>query len=148
MTQSAALGWNLAMSAGACAASWALLSPRFALSLALGALLESVNFRFLWAASSRILLTGAPGAGPAVGAFGLRFLLLGAALFAALRAGADPVGLVLGLSLMMPAVLLVAWRARPEPAPISAVPPPDDASWDEWNPWLARERDPDREEDA
>src|SRR5260221_6801022 len=38
---------NLALSAGATAASWWLVSPVFALSLGFGALLETVNFRGL-----------------------------------------------------------------------------------------------------
>ena len=141
MTEGAALGWNLAFCAGAVASGYALVSPRFATSLALGALLESLNFRFLWRASQRILLAGAPGAGPVLGAFGLRFALLAVALWAALRAGADEVGLVVGLSLIVPAVVLAAWRARPEPGPAGSAPPPDDPSWDAWDPWRARERE-------
>jgi hypothetical protein len=140
MTEGATLGWNLAFCAGAVAAGFELVSPRFAASLALGALLETLNFRFLWRASQRILLAGAP-SGAALGAFGLRFALLAVALWAALRAGADEVGLVIGLSLMVPAVVLAAWRARPAPGPAGAAPPPDDPSWDAWNPWLARERE-------
>jgi hypothetical protein len=140
MTEGTALGWNLALCAGAVAAGFELVSPRFAASLALGALLESLNFRILWRASRRALLAGAP-TGAALGAFGLRFALLAVALWAALRAGADGVGLVIGLSLMVPAVVLTAWRARPAPGPAAAGPPPDDPSWDAWNPWLARERE-------
>lgn len=140
MTEGATLGWNLAFCAGAVAAGYELVSPRFAASLALGALLETLNFRFLWRASQRILLAGAP-AGAVLGAFGLRFALLALALWAALRAGADEVGLVIGLSLMVPAVVLAAWRARPAPGPAGDAPPPDDPSWDAWNPWLARERE-------
>jgi hypothetical protein len=140
MTEGATLGWNLAFCAGAVAAGYELVSPRFAASLALGALLETLNFRFLWRASQRILLAGSP-AGAVLGAFGLRFALLALALWAALRAGADEVGLVIGLSLMVPAVVLAAWRARPAPGPAGEAPPPDDPSWDAWNPWLARERE-------
>lgn len=147
LTERAALGWNLAFCAGAVAAGYALVSPRFAASLALGAVLESANFNFLWRASERTLLAGGSGAGPALGAFALRFVLLGGALWTALRAGADPVGLVVGLSLMVPAIVLAAWRARPVPGPLAAAPPPDDPSWDEWNPWLARERELPAEED-
>jgi len=147
LTEGAALGWNLAFCAGAVAAGYALVSPRFAESLGLGALLESANFRFLWRGSRRILLAGGSGAGPALGAFVLRFVLLGGALWAALRAGADPAGLVVGLSLMVPAIVLAAWRARPEPGPAAPAPPPEDPSWDEWNPWLARERELPAEED-
>ena len=140
MTEGATLGWNLAFCAGAVAAGFELVSPRFAASLALGALLETLNFRFLWRASQRVLLARAP-AGAVLGAFGLRFALLALALWAALRAGADEVGLVIGLSLMVPAVVLAAWRARPAPGPAGGAPPPDDPSWDAWNPWLARERE-------
>jgi len=147
MTKSAVLRWNLAFSAGATAASFALLSPRFATSLALGALLETVNFRTLYHASERVLLMGGGASGAAVGAFGLRFVLLAAVLWVALGAGAHPVGLVVGLSLVVPAVLLAAWRARPGDGPSGPVPPPDDPSWDAWNPWLARERTPSEEEE-
>ena len=38
---------NLALSAGAVAASYALVSPAFATSLAVGALIETLNFRHL-----------------------------------------------------------------------------------------------------
>jgi hypothetical protein len=44
----AVLGISLVFSAGAAAASWALVSPRFAGSLALGAALEALNFRALF----------------------------------------------------------------------------------------------------
>ncbi len=141
--------WNLAFSAGACAASWWLVSPLFAASLALGAGLEIMNFRALWRSSERVLLGKGPASAAAMGAFGLRFVLLGAALWVALDAGAHPVGLVVGLSLMVPAVVLAAWQHRPLPQSAPAL-APDDPSWDEWNPWLARERTPgaDEEEDA
>ena len=79
----------------------------------------------------------------------MRFLFLGLAMYVALSAGANPFGLVLGLSMIVPSVIWVAWRQVPV-VPLSAtgdVPPPDDPSWDEWNPWLARERDPTEESD-
>jgi len=139
MRQSSVLGWNLAFSAGACAATWATVSPRFAASLALGTALEVMNFRALYGFSERALLRS-NAAGAAVGAFGLRFVLLGAALWVALAVGAHPVGLLVGLSLVIPAVLLAAWRARPQVVEGLAEPLPEDPSWDEWNPWLARER--------
>jgi hypothetical protein len=140
LTQGAVLGWNLAFSAGACALSFALVSPRFALGLAVGALLEAANFRSLWRSCERIFLSGAPGAGPAVATFGLRFALLGAVIFLVLRAGVNAAGLLVGLSLVIPAAVLAAWRARP---PILADAPAlaqGDGEWDRWNPWLARER--------
>jgi hypothetical protein len=146
LRQSAVMRWNLAFCAGTLAASWAFVSPRFAGSVALGALLETVNFRALWSHSAAVLGTGRPGA-LAVAGFGLRFVLLAGVLFVALRAGAHPVGLVLGLSIIVPSVLVAGWQARPQPGPPTPVPPPDDPSWDEWNPWLAREREAEEEED-
>lgn len=151
MQQGSVLGWNLAFSAAATAASYALLSPRFAFALALGAALEVVNFRSLFSSCQRIFGMGAEGvggAGPAVGAFGVRFVLLAAVLFFALRAGLHPVGLVVGLSLIMPAVVIAAWRARPAIDPNAPALPDDDPLWDTWNPWLAHENAPaDDEED-
>jgi hypothetical protein len=140
-------GLNLGLSAGAVAISWLLLSPLFAVSLAAGAALEAANFRALRRSCQTIFRSGVSGSGPAVGAFGLRFVLLAAAVGLALHLGAHPVGLVVGLSLIVPSAIIAAWMARPEPAPALPAPPPDDPSWDEWNPWLARERERDAEED-
>jgi len=140
-------GLNLSLSAGAVAVSWVLLSPLFAASLAAGAVLEAVNFRSMRRSCQAIFQSGVSAGGPAVTAFGLRFVLLGAAVGLALYVGAHPVGLVIGLSLIVPSVVIAAWMARPEPAPAAPAPPPDDPSWDEWNPWLARVREPDDEED-
>ena len=148
LTQGSVMGWNLAFSAGACAVSAAAISPRFAAGLAIGALLEAVNFRSLFRSAERALLAGGAGAGVAVASFGLRFVLLGAMIFLALRAGFHPVGLLVGLSLIVPASLLAAWRARPGIDPSAPALEPDDPSWDRWNPWLARERDETEEEEA
>ena len=140
---------NFAFSAGAIAASYALVSPRFAGGVAVGALLETVNLRALWRSAERVF-DAAAGAGPAVAGFGLRFALLVAAIGGVLWAGVHPIGLVVGLSLMVPTVVWVAWRSRPEPGPLpepGPVPPPDDPSWDDWIPWLARERRRDPEDD-
>jgi hypothetical protein len=143
----AVLGYSLAFSAGATAASWALVSPRFAGSLALGAALEAVNFRTLFRYWTGALL-GAERIGlAAFGSFGLRFVALGGCVWAALALGAHPVGLLVGLSLVVPAALLAAWRARPAPDPAAPALGPDDPSWEAWNPWLARERDPADDED-
>lgn len=141
ISKSMVLGWNWVFCAGASAASLALVSPRFAASLLLGAALETLNFRSFWRSSERLF--GLENASRvALGAFGLRFVLLAAALYFALQVGAHPVGLVVGLSMIIPAVVLAAWRARPEPGVALPPPPPDDPSWDEWNPWTARERAP------
>jgi len=143
----AVLGYSLAFSAGATAASWALVSPRFAGSLALGAALEAVNFRALFGYWRGALLGGERMGLAAFGSFGLRFVLLGGVVWAALAFGAHPVGLLLGLSLVVPGVLIAAWRARPLPSPDAPALDPEDPSWDAWNPWLARERDPEADED-
>ena len=47
----------------------------------------------------------------------------------------------------MSSVVIAAWRNRPtilEGLPALAS---DDPEWDNWNPWLARERDPDEDDD-
>lgn len=142
---------NFGISAGAVAASWALASPAFAVSLALGAAIEAVNFRALREASARLFAGDlAMGKAWAMG-FGLRFAFLAVAISLALGGGAHPVGLVIGLSTTIPAVVLGAWLRRPpilrdlESVP---APPPDDPSWDAWNPWLAREREPGEDGDG
>ena len=135
-------GLNLGLSAGAVAISWVALSPLFAASLAAGAALEAANFRSLRRSCQVIFQSGVSGGGgAAVSAFGLRFALLAVAVGLALHLGAHPVGLLIGLSLIVPSVVIAAWMARPEPAPATPAPSPDDPSWDEWNPWLARERE-------
>jgi hypothetical protein len=139
------LGYSLALSAGGAAVGWAFVSPRFAGSLALGAALEAVNFRALFGHWRHALLGGGRGG---LGGFGLRIVLLGAAMWAALAVGAHPAGLVIGLSLVVPAVVLAAWRARPRPDPDAPALAADDPTWDAWNPWLARERGPEADEDA
>jgi len=147
LTQGSVMGWNLAFSACACGLAFAAVSPRFAAGLAVGAALEVANFRSLFRSCERIVLSDGPGAGPAVATFGLRFVLLGAVIFAALRGGVHPAGLLVGLSLVIPATVLAAWRARPpilEGVPALA---PDDPSWERWNPWLAREGDESGEDD-
>jgi len=133
---------NLGISAGAVAAAFALASPVFAASLAFGAAIEAVNFRALRAAASR-LFAGDRAMGKAWAAgFGLRFGFLAVAISLALSAGAHPVGLVIGLSTTIPAVVLGAIYMQPPVLETGPAPPPDDPSWDAWNPWLARERDP------
>jgi hypothetical protein len=48
---------------------------------------------------------------------------------------------------MMPAAVIEAWRSRPAIDPNAPALDPDDPSWDDWNPWLARERPESEEED-
>jgi hypothetical protein len=139
---------NLGLSAGAIAASYALETPHFATSLALGACLEAVNFGTLMRGARRFFSGDIQGAGPWVGVFAIRFLMLGAGIFVFLQLGANPIALVIGLSIAMPAVLIDAWLHRPptvDPATLPAL-DPDDESWDRWNVWRAAEVD--RPDDA
>jgi hypothetical protein len=142
------LGYSLVFSAGAVAASWAFVSPRFAGSLALGAALEALNFRALFGYWQRALLGAGRIHWTRFASFGLRFVLLAGAVWAALAFGADPVGLLIGLSLVVPGVVLAAWRARPVVDPHAPALAEDDPTWDAWNPWLAREQELDADEEV
>ena len=128
---------NLGLSVGAVAASFALASTTFASSVAAGAAIEAVNFRTLHAAARRFFAGELAGAGLWLGVVALRLGVLGAAVLVAIGAGAQPVGLVIGLSLVMPAVLIDAWRNRPVvlEQPGYPVPPPDHPAWDRFSVW-------------
>jgi hypothetical protein len=134
---------NLALSVGATAAGLAFVSPLFAVSVAVGAAIETVSLHHLMR-TGRQMFEGQPQNWNA--GYALRFVLVGLGLGLALWGGAHPVGLVLGLSLGVPATILEAWRSRPAPVENAPALPPDDPSWDRWNPWLARERDESPEE--
>jgi hypothetical protein len=138
---------NLTLSAGAVAASLVLATPAFALSLAVGAALEAFNFRGLRRAAQFLFWGEIRGGGPWIGVYGLRFGLLVIGIGSALYFGADPVGLLIGLSLIMPAAVIEAWRARPQVDPDAPALAPDDEAWERWNPWLAREREPVEDEE-
>ncbi len=140
---------NLAIAGGAIATSAAFAPPLFTASLTLGAVVEAVNYRALSRHAGLFFGGQIANARGWTAGFGLRFLMLATAMAVSLKAGAHPVGLVIGLSTIVPAVVIVAFRNPPSP-PVSAgdVPPPDDPSWDEWNPWMARERDPDEEDES
>ena len=127
---------HLALSAGAVVTSYALVSPVFALSLAAGAALETLNFRHLLRSSRRLFVAGASWNS----GFALRFAFLALGIAGALYLGAHPVGLLAGLSLIVPAVVVTAWRNRPAVDPDASALDPDDPSWELWDPWLARER--------
>ncbi len=142
--------WNLAISAGAFATSLAFATPAFATSLAVGAALEAVNFRAL-RRSAQLMFRGAmPGQRAWAAAYGFRFVLLATGICAALYFGADAVGLLIGLSLILPATVFETWRSRPAVDPNAPCLDGDDPSWESWNPWLAREMqetdDADRDE--
>jgi len=140
---------NLTLSAGAVAASLALASPGFAASLAFGALLEAWNFRGLRRSAQFLFWGEIRGSRGWLGVYALRMSLLVIGIGAALYFGANPIGLLIGLSLIMPATVIEAWRARPAIDPSAPVLAQDDPGWERWNPWLARERAADEErEDA
>lgn len=138
---------NLTLSAGAAALSLAVASPAFAASLLAGAALESVNFRGLRRSALALFGGELPGSSGFRALAGLRFLLLAAGIALALGFGADPVGLVIGLSLIMPAALIEAWRHRPPVRPDAPCLDADDPAWERWDAWLAREREPDEDEE-
>ncbi len=138
---------NFALSAGATAAAWWLVSPLFALSLGFGALLEAVNFRGLHQQAQLLFFGEIKSGGGWTGLYALRFGLLVIGIGGALALGAHPVGLVIGLSLIMPASIWAAWRSRPAIDPNAPALPLDDPAWESWNPWLAREREASDEDD-
>ena len=131
---------HLMLSTGAAGAALAFATPIFAASLAFGALLEAVNFHGL-RRSAQFLFWGEIAGGRGwSGVFALRFGLLVIGIGGALALGADPLGLIVGLSLIIPAALIEAWRMRPPNDPAATALAPEDPAWDGWNPWLARER--------
>jgi len=134
---------NLGISAGAVAASFAVVSPHFAGSLAAGAVLEAMNFRFMHGVAEALFAGVVNGGGPWVGVLSLRIGLVIGGIVAAMTLGADPLALVLGLSLAMPASVIAALLNRPEV--VDQEPNPgldaDDPSWDRYSIWRAAERD-------
>ena len=139
---------NLALCAGATAASWWLVSPGFALAVGFGALLEAVNFRGLYQQSQLLFFGEINGGRSWTGLYALRFGLLVIGIGGALALGAHPVGLVIGLSLIMPTAIWWAWRNRPGLDPSAPALAFDDPAWERWNPWLAREQELVDEDDA
>lgn len=137
--------WNIAISAGAVATSLAVATPLFATSLAVGAALEAANFRALRRSTQFMFWGVMPGQRAWAAVFSLRFVLLAIGIIAALYLGADAVGLLVGLSIIMPATVIETWRSRPPIDPNAPRLDDDDPSWDRWNPWLARESAPSEE---
>jgi hypothetical protein len=113
---------NLGLSAGAVAASFALVTPHFAGSLAAGALLEALNLGVIHRGAQRLFSGELQGARTWVGVFSIRFLTLAAAIFVIMQAGADPAALLIGLSLTMPATVIDAWLHRPPVVDPSTLP--------------------------
>lgn len=139
---------NLLLGGAAVVGALALASGRFVVSLAVGVGIQAANYRTLRRMGERLFAGELRGGRAWTAGFGLRFALVGAAMLAALLAGADPIALVIGLSAIVPAVLFGAWRAGPPRGNFPAPPSPEDPSWDEWDPWRAREREAAEEEDA
>jgi hypothetical protein len=139
------LAWQAAISALAGAAAFALATPKFAASVLLGAALQTLNFRGLFGLARSAFASESR----AASGFALRLPLFGVLVFAAISAGVDAAGLLLGVTTLVPAVVISAWHARPRPLPTSELPAlaPDDPSWDLYSPWLARERELESKED-
>jgi len=141
---------NLGLSAGAVAASLALVSPHFAGSLAAGAFLEALNLGAIHRGAKRLFTGEIEGARTWIGLFSMRFLTLAAAIFVTMQAGADVAALLIGLSITMPATVIDAWLNRPavvDPATLPSFvdggvaggPIPedqsDDAYWESYSVW-------------
>lgn len=104
--------WNIGLSASAVAASLALATPHFATSLAAGAFLEAINLGAIHRAAKR-LFAGELMSRGWVGGLSMRFVILGVAIYMTMDAGANPVALLIGLSIAMPATIIDAWLNRP-----------------------------------
>lgn len=139
---------NFGISAGAIAVSAALAPPAFTSSLVLGVALEAVNFRALRVATTRLFAGELQGGSAWALLFAIRLTMLLGAMGIALAAGAHPIGLLIGVSTIVPAALLGAWWMRPPLDPTAPVLPPDDPSWDLYSVWRAGERDPSEIDEA
>jgi hypothetical protein len=140
------LAWQAAFTATAGLAAFALASPRLALGVLLGAALQTLNFRGLYGLAQSAFASEAR----AASGFALRLPLFGLLVFVAIKVGVDAAGLLIGVTTLVPAVVIAAWQARPRALPVSELPAlaPDDPSWERWSPWLAREREIETEEGA
>ena len=133
---------NLGLSAGAVAASFALVTPHFAGSLAAGAFLEAINLGAIHRGARKLFGGELEGARAWIGVFSMRFLTLAAAIFGVMQAGADPAALLIGLSLAMPATVIDAWLNRPPVVDPATLPnlveteSDDDAAyWESYSVW-------------
>jgi hypothetical protein len=145
--ESRVLAWHAGFTATAALAGFVLATPKFALSLLLGAALQTLNFRALFGLARNAFTQQAR----AASGFALRLPLFGALAFVAIKAGVDAAGLLAGITLLVLAAVIAAWQSRPrDTADLSALPAlaPDDPGWDQYSPWLARERETERTEDT
>jgi hypothetical protein len=140
---------NMGIGAGAIAASFALATPHFAGSLAIGAALEAVNFRFLHRTAEALFSGVVNGGGPWVVVLVLRLGIVFGGIIAAMMTGADPVGLVIGLSIAMPASVAAAVLHRPAIEAQSPAPAldPEDPSWDNFSVWRPGRETPERDQE-
>jgi hypothetical protein len=129
--------FHLTLSVGGIAASALLVGPAFTAAYALGAALEAVNFKALCTCARRILSGQQGGSSTWLALLGMRLTMLFAAMGVALTAGAHPLGLLLGVSTVVPAVLIGAWWLGPPIDPNAPALPPDDPAWDHWSIWRA-----------
>jgi hypothetical protein len=139
---------NFGISAGAIAVSAAFASPVFTSSLVLGIALEAVNFRALRLATARLFSGELSGGSAWALLFAIRLTMLLGAMGVALVAGAHPIGLLVGVSTIVPAALLGAWWIRPPLDPDAPALAPEDPSWDTWSVWRAGEVEPGEEDEA
>lgn len=137
---------SLGLSAGAVAVGFAAISPAFAASCALGAALEAVNFRALRASAARLLSGELQGGGLWTALLGMRLFMLFVSMAVALAAGAHPIGLLVGVSMIVPAALIVAWRVRPPVDPTAPALPADDPEWETFSVWRGGPAPVDRDE--
>lgn len=149
---------NIGLSAGAVAATYWLVTPHFALSLAAGAFLEALNFGAIHRGARALFSVGENLAEGElideavvsarmkgwIGVFSLRFLVLAVAIYLTMRAGADPAGLAIGLSIAMLATVIDAWINRPPVVDPATLPnlfeegsetDDDKAYWENYSIW-------------
>ncbi len=138
---------NLVITAGAVATSYAVASPSFTAGLALGAAMEAANFHGLRRSAQFLFWGVLPNQRAWSAVFAMRLGLLAVGIAAALYFGMNAAGLLVGLSLIMPAAIIEAWRTRPLALEGAQALDPDDPAWNDWNPWLARESEQSRDSD-
>ncbi len=135
---------NLALSAGAVATAALVASPGFAASVAVGAFLEGLSFRGLSVASKAFFRGVVRGQLVWLLLLGMRLGAVGTLLYFAVRLGADPVGLLVGLSVILPATVVGSLRLRPAIDPeAAALPPEDEPDWG-WDAHLHSDEDEER----
>lgn len=135
--------WYLALVAGAVSVAWFASSPGVAISLLCGAGIGALNFFLIYRNCQAIFLGAAGGErnGTVVAALGfcLRFGMLLLVVAVSIYIGAHPVGLVIGLSLIVPAILIQTWISRPAVDRAATLAPLDDGCREIWNASLVRE---------